>query len=106
MDSHPGPDSGVSPVEMVAMSLAGCTAMDVISILGKIRQDVKSFDVAVHADRAVDYPKVITSARLEYVIVGHAVQESAVLTRNRSVGEKVLPRACHAKACLPDRAPL
>ncbi len=80
MDSHASRETGTGPVEMVAMALAGCTAMDVISILNKQRQKVTSFDVLVHAERATEYPKVITSAILEYVIVGHAVQETAVLT--------------------------
>lgn len=86
MDSHASPETGASPVEMVALALAGCTAMDVISILGKQRQEVTSFDVRVHAERASDYPKVITSAVLEYVVVGHDIQETAVLTAiDRSV---------------------
>src|SRR5512140_2943422 len=77
MDSHASAETGASPVEMVALALAGCTAMDVISILGKQRQEVTSFDVKVHAQRSADYPKVITSAVLEYVVVGHAVDETA-----------------------------
>lgn len=80
LDSHSGPQTGVGPIEMVAISLAGCTAMDVISILSKKQQDVTSFDVKVHADRASDYPKVITKAVLEYVVVGHKIDEAA-LTR-------------------------
>ena len=60
--------------------------MDVISILGKQRQDVTSFDVRFHAERASEHPKVITSAILEYVVVGHAIQETALLTAiDRSV---------------------
>ena len=78
MDSHPSAETGVSPVEMVAIALAGCTAMDVISILGKQKQQVTALDVQVHAERSSDYPKVITSAVLEYIVVGHEVKESAL----------------------------
>ena len=102
MDSHPGPDTGVSPVEMVALALAGCTAMDVISILGKTRQDITKFDVRLHAERSTEYPKVITSANLEYVVVGHAVDESAVLTAiDRSV-----KKYCPVHAMLRDVFPI
>ncbi len=80
MDSASSPETGVGPVELVAIALAGCTAMDVISILVKKRQDVTSFDVKVHADRANEYPKVITRAALEYVLIGHALDERAVWT--------------------------
>jgi putative redox protein len=80
MDSHAGPETGASPVEMVALALAGCTAMDVVSILGKQRQQVTSFDVLVHAQRSAEYPKIITSAVLEYVVVGRQIDETALLT--------------------------
>jgi putative redox protein len=79
MDSKSGPETGVGPVELTAIALAGCTAMDVISILAKKKQHVVSFHVDVRARRATDYPKVITSAELEYVLKGHKIDEAAVL---------------------------
>jgi putative redox protein len=79
MDSKSGPESGVGPVELTVMALAGCTAMDVISILTKKKQRVSSFHVQVQARRATDYPKVITSAELEYVISGQDIDAVAVL---------------------------
>jgi putative redox protein len=101
MDSHPGAETGASPVEMVAMALAGCTAMDVISILGKQKQQVTAFDVRVHAERATDYPKVITSAVLEYVVVGHDVQEAALRTAiDRSI-QKYCPVHAMLKKAFP-----
>jgi putative redox protein len=101
MDSHPTAETGVSPVEMVALSLAGCTAMDVISILGKQRQQVSSFDVRIHAERATDYPKVITSAIMEYVVVGHDIQETALLTAiDRSI-QKYCPVHAMLKRAFP-----
>jgi putative redox protein len=45
-----GADDGFHPLELMAVSLAGCTAMDVISILKKKRQDVTAFEVSVHAE--------------------------------------------------------
>ena len=79
MDSNSSPDTGVSPVEMVALSLAGCTAMDVISILNKKKEHVTSFDVNVKAERAAEYPRVITHAALEYVIVGQDIKEESLV---------------------------
>ena len=101
MDSHPSAETGVSPVEMVALALAGCTAMDVISILGKQRQEVTSFEVRIHAQRATEYPKVITSAVLEYVVVGRAVKENALTTAiDRSV-KKYCPVHAMLKQAFP-----
>lgn len=74
-----GNNSGVRPMELIALGLAGCTAMDVISILQKKRQDVTHFDVTVDADRSADHPKVFTRAALTYVVVGRSVEEDAVI---------------------------
>jgi putative redox protein len=71
--------SGPSPMELIAMGLAGCTGMDVISILRKKQQDVTQFEVQVDAPRASEHPKVFTSAVINYVIKGHAIEEDAVL---------------------------
>ena len=57
LDSHSSPETGAGPVEMVAIALAGCTAMDVISILVKKKLDVTGFEVKVNADRSSDHPK-------------------------------------------------
>jgi putative redox protein len=79
LDSDSSAETGVGPVELVAIALAGCTAMDVISILAKKKAKVTSFDVKVHAKRATDYPKVISEAALEYVVVGQGIDEASVL---------------------------
>lgn len=73
-----GDDDGFRPLELLAIGLAGCTAMDVISILKKKRQDVTSFEVLVHADRAEKHPKVFTNFTIEYVIGGNDISKAAV----------------------------
>jgi putative redox protein len=73
-----GGGSGFSPMELLLVSLAGCTAMDVISILKKKRQDVTGFEVRAHGIRADEHPKVYTDITLEYVVHGHNVDPKAV----------------------------
>ena len=77
--SHGGTDSGVRPMEMLALGLAGCTAMDVISILRKKRQHVTQFEVRVDAPRSKEYPQVFTSALITYIVTGNRMSEDAVL---------------------------
>ena len=79
LDSESSAETGVGPVEMVALALAGCTAMDVISILTKKKEKISSFEVKVHAKRTTEYPKVITEAALEYLVVGHDIDEASVI---------------------------
>lgn len=74
-----GEDNGFRPIELLLVGLAGCTAMDVISILQKKRQEVTAFEVrVVEADRAADHPRVYTHIVLEYVVTGHNVDRAAV----------------------------
>ena len=89
-----GDDDGFRPMELIAIGLAGCTAMDVMSILRKKRQDVTEFEVRVHVERAQEHPKVFTEAEIEYFISGHGVDEAAVL---RAIGLSA-NRYCPAQA--------
>ena len=73
-----GDNDGFRPMELMAVSLAGCTAMDVISILKKKRQVVSNFQVKVETERADQHPKVFTSAVIEYHIAGKDIAEKAV----------------------------
>jgi len=73
-----GDNDGFSPLELMAVSLAGCTAMDVISILQKKQQDVSAFEVRVHAEQAGEHPHVFTHVLVEYVVKGHALSAAAI----------------------------
>lgn len=77
--SSGGTGQGVRPMEMIALGLAGCTAMDVLSILQKKRQQVTQFEVRVDAPRSPEYPKVFTSALITHIVTGRDIDESAVL---------------------------
>ena len=99
LDASPavgGDDNGFDPMELFAVGLAGCTAMDVISILKKKRQDVTNFEVRVHTERATEFPKVFTHVKVEYIIEGHQVDPVAV---ERSI-ELSQTKYCPAQAML------
>ena len=55
-----GDDDGFRPMELILTGLIGCTAMDVISILKKKRQDVTNFRVTADAQQANGHPHVFT----------------------------------------------
>jgi putative redox protein len=73
-----GHDSGFRPTDLLVIGLAGCTGMDVISILKKKRQEVTSFQVLVNAQKAEEHPKVFTQIQIEYVVTGKNIDPSAV----------------------------
>ncbi|HUV15781.1 MAG TPA: OsmC family protein [Pelolinea sp.] len=97
-----GDNDGFRPIELIAIGLAGCTAMDVISILQKKRQGVSSFEVKVHADRAEDHPKVFTQIVIEYILTGNNLSREAV---ERAV-ELSAEKYCPAQAMLKQVAPM
>ncbi len=99
LDAEPevgGGGEGFRPMELIAIGLAGCTAMDVISILQKKRQQVTRFEVRVHADRAAEHPKVFTHITIEYIVTGHHVEPAAI---ERSI-ELSVTKYCPAQAML------
>ena len=91
-----GDNDGFRPLELVLIGLAGCTAMDVISILGKKRQQVTEFQVDAHAERAEDHPKVFTKVTLNYQVSGVDIDKQAV---ERAI-ELSETRYCPAQAML------
>ena len=95
-------NNGASPMELIALGLAGCTAMDVIAILQKKRQNITHFDVKVDAPRAEEHPKVFTSAVITYVVTGSNVEENALL---RAI-ELSATRYCPAHSMLEQVFPI
>jgi len=71
-----GKDSGPRPMEVLLLALAGCTGMDVISILRKKREPVQGYEVRVSAQRAEEHPKVFTEIRVEHVVSGNVKEAS------------------------------
>ena len=95
-----GHDSGVKPIELLLVGLAGCTGMDVISILKKKRQDVVNFSVNVEAERADEHPKVYTKIHVTYTFEGRNIKPGAV-ERAIELSEKTY---CSAYATLQKTA--
>lgn len=99
LDAHPsvgGNDNGFRPMELIAMGLVGCTAMDVISIMQKKRQNVTRFEVKTHLEQADEHPKVFTKAVIAYIFHGHSIDPAAA---ERAI-ELSETRYCPAQAML------
>ncbi len=96
------PAEGASPMELILIGTAGCTAMDVISILEKKRQNVTAFEIRMHADRSESHPKVFTRITMEYVVTGRQIDREAV---QRAINLS-LERYCSAHAMLSKAVPI
>ena len=70
-------ESGPRPMELLLIGLAGCTSMDVVSVLQKKRQPFTGLQTKVTAERADEHPKVYTQIHVEYVVTGEGVKLAA-----------------------------
>jgi len=73
-----GAEAGTKPMEMVLMSLGGCTGMDVLSLLKKMRVDIDDFRIEISAERADEHPKVYTEIHIKYIFKGDGIDEDKV----------------------------
>jgi putative redox protein len=73
-----GRSTGPSPMELLLLGMAGCTGIDVVSILEKGRQAVTGVEVTVHAERDPEPPMVFTHIEVEYRVRGRNLSEKAV----------------------------
>ncbi|HRF44942.1 MAG TPA: OsmC family protein [Candidatus Competibacteraceae bacterium] len=89
MDGPPelgGHNLGPRPMEMLLMGMGGCTAIDVVNILRKARQDLRGCEVQLEADRADNEPKVFTHIRVHFILTG------------QNLSAKHIERAIHLSA--------
>lgn len=77
LDSGSG-DAGMRPAELVPLALAGCTAMDVISILRKKRQDVHRYAVEASGIQEDDHPNAFVRIDVVHVVEGSGIDVEAV----------------------------
>lgn len=104
MDTTPemGDDSGPSPKQLVLAGLAGCTGMDVVSLLKKMRVEYDSFEIYTEADLTEEHPQVFSEIRLIYRFKGENI--------NRAKVEKAVnlskDRYCGVSAMLKKNSPI
>jgi len=77
IDSHDG-GGGPTPMELVLMGIAGCTAIDIVVVLEKKRIPFDAFEVHISGERADEHPKRYTSVHVEYVLKGTGIKPKAV----------------------------
>lgn len=95
------PGNGVTPMELLATSLGACTAMDVASILVKMRQPLEAFSVEVGGERAEGHPKRFLSLEVVYRFKGDLDERK--VERAISLSEE---RYCSVEATLRPAVPI
>lgn len=87
-----------TPMEIQLMSLAGCSGIDIVNMLKKMRQELTAFDTKVTGERAADHPKRFTKIHLDYHFTGknldpHSVEKAIKLSYDTycSIGAMLKP---------------
>jgi putative redox protein len=81
MDGPPesgGENLGVRPMEILLLGVAGCTMIDVVTTLKKMRQDLSHLETKINAERATDHPKVFTDIHIQFILKGQNLDEKKV----------------------------
>ncbi|MBB6453119.1 putative redox protein [Salirhabdus euzebyi] len=81
MDASPevgGENTGARPTELLLNAVAGCTGIDIISILKKMRLEPKSFEMKVGGSRAEEHPKRFTTIHIHYALEGELPEDKVV----------------------------
>ena len=92
--------SAASPLEMLLVSVAACTAVDVVSILQKKRQNITGYKAEITGTRREEHPRAFTHFHIHHIVYGQDVSEQAVAqaielsdTKYCSVAATVRPTA-------------
>ncbi len=81
MDGSPdvgGRNLGARPMEVMLIGMGGCTAIDVVSMLKKQRQDITGVEVSLVGERATEHPMVYTEVKLVYTVRGRKLNKALV----------------------------
>jgi len=73
-----GENLGVRPMEMLLLGVAGCTMIDVVTTLKKMRQDLSHCETKISAERANEHPKVFTDIHIHFVVKGKDLDSKKV----------------------------
>jgi putative redox protein len=73
-----GKNLGVRPMEMLLLGMGGCTTVDVVSTLKKMREKVRDCHVELSAERSAEHPKIFTKIHLHFVLKGEQLNAKKV----------------------------
>jgi putative redox protein len=75
---HGGTGQGPRPKPLMMVALAGCTAMDVVSLMKKMRVEVEDFSVRVDGELTDEHPKQFTGMEIVYSFKGQNIDEEKI----------------------------
>ena len=81
MESGPdfgGSNQGLSPKALMLSSIGGCTGLDVLSLLKKMRVELDAFNVVVNGELTTEHPKFYNKVNIDYYFKGTDLNEEKI----------------------------
>jgi len=94
-----GNDTGMRPTELLLLSVASCTAIDMLNILSKMKIELTRCEVKIAAYQREHYPKYFNKMKLQYVLSGEGLTEKKA---RKAVGLS-MDKYCAVSQTLKDR---
>ncbi len=95
-----GAEAATKPMELILLGFGGCTSMDALSILRKMREKVMDYQVEIKAERADEHPMVFTKINLQFTYIGRKLNPDNV----KKAIELSMTKYCSATAMLEKTA--
>lgn len=99
---HGGKELGPSPKEMLLEAIAGCTAMDVVSLMKKTRVEFEKFEIQIEAETTETHPKVFQEVRIDYQVIG----QNPDLAKIQKAVDLSLTKYCGVSAMVSKVSPI
>ena len=94
--SFGGAEAATKPMELILLGLGGCTSMDSLSMLRKMRENVMDYQVEIEAERADEHPMIFTKIHLKFIYFGRNINPNNV----KKAVELSMTRYCSVTAML------
>jgi putative redox protein len=95
-----GQNTGLRPMELLAIGLGGCSGMDVASILKKKKEKLSGLEINVEGKKAEEHPQKYTGMHIEFIVKGKNLSEEAV----KKAIQLSMDKYCSVKATLEGTA--
>lgn len=99
---HGGQDSGPTPKEILLAGIAGCSGMDIVSLLKKMRQNFSSVRIETKTNTTEGYPSIFDKVEVEYYIVGEGLASDKVA----DAVKKSMTKYCGVSAMISKASPI
>jgi putative redox protein len=100
LDTNHERGNAASPVELLLIALGSCTAVDVVSIMRKKREEMTDYRVEIRGERRAEHPRKFTRMEVHHIVRGRNISEKALAQAIALSDEKYCSVAATLRPCV------